>query len=141
MEDVRGKPEQRKRGSYRPLSATPCPVLLALSGRPRGWRKHLCTQNYGDRTGRSPENPLSPQCPGFLTKEGGAGCVRSSFPSGMPRTGPAEDGGEAEGPAAPPLELRNHRNRCSASERSSRSMERSSRSVASDAGKRLAVAL
>lgn len=102
MEDVRGKPEQRKRGPYRPQSATPCPVLLALSGRPRGWRKHLCTQNYGDRTGRSPENPLSPQCPGFLTKEGGAGCVRSSFPLGTPRTGPAEDGGEAEGPAAPP---------------------------------------
>lgn len=102
MEDVRGKPEQRKRGPYRPQSATLCPVLLALSGRPRGWRKHLCTQNYGDRTGRSPENPLSPQCPGFLTKEGGAGCVRSSFPLGTPRTGPAEDGGEAEGPAAPP---------------------------------------
>lgn len=115
MEEVSGKPEQRKRGLHHPQSATQGPVLPALSGCPRGRRKDLSTQNYVDgRTGRSPEDPLSPQCPGgFLTQEGGAGCVRSSLPLGTPRTGPVEED--------TPVELRNHRNRYSASKRSSRS--------------------
>lgn len=124
MEEVCGKPKQRtakqaeETGS---LSPTEChPVLLALSGCPRGRRKHLCTQNYENGTGRSSKNPLSPQCPGFLIEEGGAGYVHSSFPLGTLRTGPMEDE-EAEGQGAPPIELRNHQSCCPALRRSSRS--------------------